>query len=487
MHRNVSVLLAAALLACATGAAAQAQKSDPKAEQALAAVEAAMGTKDLKSITISGRAWTVRNGFRQTRTASPPWFPRNEIMGYVRAIDLAAPASLATGKTYAENIFHEPPTWGTYVQNIPADKTAWADQLYIWLTPWGFLAGAEKNGATVSTVDGHTVLSWKSPESQKSPGGLRYTVNATIGSDNLIAETETWVDDPFVGDLKISAVYGDYKKLDGVEVPRLTEISEGGGAVFGVAIEKADANPGNLAALLTAPPAPAGLGGPPPGGPTPSGQVDQLAPGVWLVNGAYNSLVVEFEKDLVVFEAGGSEARGEEILAAVKTLSKKPIRGVVVSHPHSDHTAGLVPFVRAGVPLIVAGNSVDFQRWALSQPRTLLGQPTLSPKFEVVPAGGVLTIEDSKNRLELHTVDNLHTDSMLFGYLPKLKLAIQADFTIRVDKDGKTLPASGQTILVRQLADYVKAHDLKFDRLLSVHASPNKFGVEDVLQALPAE
>jgi hypothetical protein len=454
----------------------------------LAAVEAAMGTENLSSITVAGRAWTARNGFRQTRTANPPWFPRNEITDYVRTIDLTAPASLATGETYASNIFFEAPVPGAYVQNIPAEQTAWAQQHNLWLTPWGFLAGAEANGATVSTVDGQRVLSWRSPEGQTSPSGMRYTVNAYLDDDDLIEKTETWVDDVFMGDMHVSAVYSDYKELDGVMVPAVTEIWQGGGALFGVALTDADANPDNLAALMTPPPPPPGAGGAPPGGALAAPAVEQVAPGVWLITGAYNTLVVEFENDLVLFEAGTTgPARGDQILEAVKTISDKPIRAVVNSHPHSDHSGGLPPLVAAGIPVIVSENSVDFMRMALSTPRTLLGEETLNPQFETVPADEPLIIEDSMNRLELHTIDNLHTDSMLLAYLPEHSLAMQADFTIRVDAQGDTLPASGQTVLIRQLAEYVQAHDMKFDRLLSVHASPNQFGVEDVLMALPEE
>jgi glyoxylase-like metal-dependent hydrolase (beta-lactamase superfamily II)/predicted small secreted protein len=486
MRRTAHVLVGAALLAgCAT------MDGAPRDGAAtLAAVQAAMGTENLSSLTVSGRAWTVRNGFRQTRTANPPWFPRNEIMSYVRTIDLEAPASLATGETYVENIFHEPPTWGVYVQNIAAEQTSWAQQLNIWLTPWGFLAGAEANGATAARVDGHTVLSWSSPEGQTSPSGLRYTVNATITDDNLIAMTETWVDDAFMGDMHISAYYLDYRAIDGVMVPSVTEIVQGGGAVFGVALTDADANPADLAALMTPPPpAGPGFGGPPPGGPAPAPAdlVEEVAPGVYNIQGGYNTLVVEFENELVLFEAGQSPARGEVILEAVRSISDKPIRGLAISHPHSDHTPGVPPIVAAGVPLIVAANSVDALRMQLSGPRTLLGEDALSPTFEAVPDGGVLVIEDSMNRLELHHVDNLHTDSMLFLYLPEHRIAMQADFTVRVDQNGRTLPASGQTVLIRELAEYIVAHDLQFDRMLGVHASPNQFGVRDVLMALPAE
>ncbi len=488
MLTKTYLLAGAALLAgCAT-----AGMSPPRDGSAtLAAVEAAMGAENITSISISGDAWTARNGFRQTRTASPPWIARNDIQDYVRTIDLTAPASLARGQAYASSMFFEPPVWTAYTQNIPATQTGWAQQLNIWLTPWGFLAGAEANGATVSTVAGQTVLSFQSPEGQTSPSGMRYTVNAYLDDDNLIAKTETWVDDAFMGDMNVSAVYRDYREMDGVMVPAVSEIWQGGGALFGVTTTSADANPANLAALMTPPPAPAGAGGPPPGGgapaapPAPADLVAELAPGVYMIEGAYNSLVVEFENELVVFEAGLNPARGEVVLEAVRSISDKPIRGVVVSHPHSDHTGGLTPLVAAGIPLIVSDNADESMREYLSAPRTLLGQETFSPEFETVPDGGVLVIEDSMNRLELHHIDNLHTDSMLLAYLPAHSLAMQADFTIRIDANGRTLPASGQTVLIRQLAEHVREHDMQFDRLLGVHASPNQFGVEDVLMALP--
>ncbi len=338
-------------------------------------------------------------------------------------------------------------------------------------------------------MDGQTVLSWTSPEDQVSPSGAPYTVNAVITDDDLIAMTETWVDDPLMGDMRIAAYFVDYREMDGVMAPAVTTIVQGGGEVFGVAITGADADPENLAELMTPPPAGPGFGGPPGGPPAdPADLVEPLAPGVWRITGGYTALVVEFENDLVVFEAGQSEARGEQILAAIATISDKPIRGVVVSHPHSDHTGGLPPVLRAGHPLIVSENSVGFWELVLDTPRTLLGEaPFASEIGETVPDGGVLVIEDSMNRLELHHVDNLHTDSMLLGYLPAHSLAIQADFTVRFDQDGNTLGPDGQTIFIRQLAEHLLAHGMAFDRLIGVHAGMYPHGSEDVLMALPAE
>ena len=255
------VLPARFALGCADGtdsqSAAPAAPPAPSASELLEDVVAAMGTANLSSITYSGRAWRIRNGWMQTPHADPPWPYRDEITNYRRTIDLAQPASLAMGDTFAQNLFLAPATAGTYTQNVPATATAWSQQLEIWLTPWGFLKGAEDNGVELSSgmLDGveYRVLSWMSPEDQTSPSGLRYTVNGYINDDNLVAGVETWVEDAFMGDFHVRQVYRDYRGLNGLMVPQTIEQQRGGGGVFGVIVADATGNPGNLSELMVAP------------------------------------------------------------------------------------------------------------------------------------------------------------------------------------------------------------------------------------------
>jgi glyoxylase-like metal-dependent hydrolase (beta-lactamase superfamily II) len=58
--------------------------------------------------------------------------------------------------------------------------------------------------------------------------------------------------------------------------------------------------------------------------------------------GSYDSVVVEFKDHVMMLEAGQSEARGLAYIAETKKLfPNKPIRYVMNTHPHSDHTGGL--------------------------------------------------------------------------------------------------------------------------------------------------
>ncbi|MBN1239917.1 MAG: MBL fold metallo-hydrolase, partial [Gammaproteobacteria bacterium] len=194
------------------------------------------------------------------------------------------------------------------------------------------------------------------------------------------------------------------------------------------------------------------------------------------ITGGYVALVAEFEDHVLVFEAGQSEARGQQILDTVNELiPDKPVRYIVNSHPHSDHTAGLVPFIRAGATLVTHENNVDFLTMALSTPRTLLGEETLNPQIEGVEGVGVY--EDATMRVELHSVPNGHTDGMLVAFLPEQEVLFQADFT---------LPQEGADAnpFVVTLAEYVDETGLDFEHYLAVHAAAEPQTKADLLAAI---
>jgi len=448
----------------------------------------AMGMEFFTSVNYSGEAWRVRNSFRQTRTASPPWPERDTISNYQRAIDLrnvGSPVSRASGDTFASNLFLDPPVAGTYTQNVAADQRAWNQQLEVWLTPWGFLKGAQQYGATAAEqmLDGAavTALTWQSPETQTSPGGLRYTVTGYIGADNLVSRVETWVEDAFMGDMHVVALFSDYRDMNGLMVPATMEQQRGGGGIFGVSVNNAAMNPVNINELVAIPPPAAapgggGGGGAPAAPPALADITQQLAENVYLISGGYQAVAIGFSDYVAVFEAGQSEARGQQILDATKAVFPgKQIRYIVLSHPHADHTAGLIPFVREGATVLTHENNIEFLTMALSTPRTLLGEATLSPRFR--PAEDVTVLEDDAMRLELHHIDNLHTDGMIVGLIPSARALFQADFTLPVN-------GAAANPFVVNLAEYVDANGLDFDHYIAVHAAATPQTKADLLATI---
>ena len=75
----------------------------------------------------------------------------------------------------------------------------------------------------------------------------------------------------------------------------------------------------------------------------------QLAPGVWSairqdpfeLPQEGNSVFIVTDQGVVLFDAGGSPAMGEAIVAKVRSVTDKPITHVIISHWHGDHMRGL--------------------------------------------------------------------------------------------------------------------------------------------------
>jgi len=458
-----------------------AQPAAPDAKTVIAAASKAMGADNLSSITYSGAAVDVN--FLQTRNIDGPW-PTRPITDYTRAIDFTQPSSRATGATNNPGIQGGPGVPGVYNQLITPANSAWAQQLEIYLTPWGFLKGAAANNATVheQKVDTKTyqVVSWSPP--QKAPSGAAYRVNGYIDDQNMVERVETWLEHPTLGDMHIESVFRDYKDFAGVEVPALITQKRAEWPVFEAQISRAIPNPPNIEGLVTPPPPPQGQGkqdgkgaaptpgATPPPGATPAVQSEKLADGVYRITGSYVSMAVEFKNYVLVLEGGESEARGLAVIDETKRLfPNKPVRYVFNSHPHSDHTAGLAPFVAAGATIITQENNKKYLEAALGAPRTLLGdtlaKSNKKPKIETVAEKRVL--KDSTRTVEFYHITKMnHSDGMLIAYLPKEKVLFQADFT---------LPAPGQPaneFVVALAANLDRLNLWDFDRYTPVHA-PN--------------
>ena len=226
----------------------------------------AMGAAGLNAITYSGSA--ANGNFGQSRTISFG-LASTTIRNYTRTIDFTQPASYASGDPIPPAVRGGPPPQpgapGSYQQLITPANAAWAQQLQIWVTPWGFLRGAAASAnATLRTkkVDEipYRIVTW-SP-AQKAPSGQPYKVVGYISPENLVDRVETWVEHPVLGDLHVELFYKDYQDLGGLKVPRRISMKQVGMETFVAAITAATKNPDDLAQRMTPPPN-AGRGGGP--------------------------------------------------------------------------------------------------------------------------------------------------------------------------------------------------------------------------------
>jgi glyoxylase-like metal-dependent hydrolase (beta-lactamase superfamily II) len=480
--------LVAICLACPCG---NAMAQD--ARTVVANAQKALG--DPKSITYSGSAKDV--AFQQcganaaAMTCRGTHDPMRPINNYVGLVDLTAPASRQTGTT--NNIGpggSTTVTLGTFFQQVTPQQAdvsqSWANSLAFYITPWGFLKGAAENNATLSRrrVDGknYTVLAW-SP-AVKAPSGKAYVINGYVNENNIVDRVETWLGESIMGDMHIVATYTGWRDFGGAMAPSKIVQTRGGWPFFEIDVTAAKVNPPDVATLVPAPAPAAGRGGPA-GGPPPAGGAgggqagapafaitsEKLGDGLYRLTtgpGSYDSVVVEFKDHVMILEAGQSEARALAYIAETKKLvPNKPIRYVMNTHPHADHTGGLPAMVAEGATIITQKNNEAFFEKALNTPRTLLNDTLAknSKRARVEAVAEKKVYSDGTRTVEMYHVSPVpHSNGLMIAYIPKEKVVFQGDFS---------LPTPGQPANdhIKALVPILEKLNLDFDRYINVHAS----------------
>jgi len=467
MAINWKAIVALAALGAASAAFAQ------NAATVVANASKAMGVEGLNSVTYYGSGANYNLG--QNNNSNYPW-PRVNVNDYRRTIDFTKPALLSTGQTYGVPVTGGPAALAPFTQNITSANPAWANQLEIWVSPWGFLKGAQQFNATARRRGDETELAFDAPV--KAPGGQAYRVVGYVNRDNLVTRVETRLENPVFGDMLVSTEYSDYRDSMGLKYPSAIVQKRGGWPTFDAQILGANANPANLTALMT-PPAPPGGGGPPAGGAPPAPPAaasERLANGVYRITGGYVALAVEFNDYILIFEpAGQNDARSQAIIAEAKrVIPGKPIRYGVLSHHHFDHTSGIGAVVAEGITIVTHEVNKAFFENALSGPRTLapdaMAKAGKKPVIETVGDKRVFT--DGTQTVEIHNIKGLpHADGMLIAYIPSARIVAYADMFNLVAPGQPAVPnppVVGTQVFVANL----ERLGLDWENLISVHA-PN--------------
>jgi len=194
--------------------------------------------------------------------------------------------------------------------------------------------------------------------------------------------------------------------------------------------------------------------------------------------GSYDSVIVEFKDYVMMLEAGqGTNPVENRALAYIaetkKLIPNKPIRYVMNTHPHSDHTGGLPALVAEGATIITQKNNQEFFERGLNTPRTLLTDTLAkNPKKAKVEAVGEKKVySDGTRTVEMYHIPGApHSNGLMVAFIPKQKgltagVLFQGDFS---------LPNAGETANdhIKALVPVLDKLNLDFDRYINVHTSP---------------
>lgn len=292
----------------------------------------------------------------------------------------------------------------------------------------------------------------------------KYKIEGYINDGNLVERVRTWVDNDVLGDMLVESVYSDYKDFNGVKAPTFMIVKQGGfpTLLLGVTDVKT-----NVPVTIPPPPQPASA--------AVAVQTEKVADGVYyLRGGTHHSVLVEFSNYVAVIEAPQNEARSLAVIEEVKKLvPNKPIRYLINTHHHFDHSGGLRTYVDAGATIVTNDINKDFYEKAFASPRTLnpdrLEQSKKKAVIEVTGNKKVLT--DGTRTLELHLIqNNPHNDGIMMAFLPKEKILVEADLYTPPAANAAA-PAANAPVNPAALAllDNLERLRLDFDTILPLH------------------
>jgi len=135
---------------------------------------------------------------------------------------------------------------------------------------------------------------------------------------------------------------------------------------------------------------------------------------VYRVSGDYQShFTYAFKVDggLLLYDSPINDRRSEVVLSKIRNeFSTAPIKYVVHSHNHFDHTGGVRGNLTEGGELIVGTGSKTFIEGVLQRPSTVLPNPIDGLNVNVIGLADNMTIGQGDEQVELYTISTLHAE-----------------------------------------------------------------------------
>lgn len=281
-----------------------------------------------------------------------------------------------------------------------------------------------------------------------------------ISFDNatkLPAVIRTMDDDNVHGDAPFDAVLGDWKSVGNIKVAHSISMRINGVEVGKVTYTQVTANPTVAADTFAVPDAvktalkrPAAGNVPhqwiirrlymsrfadteqpflPPGSRL---SLVELTMGVQHTQGASgNNLIVEMDDHLVMFNSPYGEALSRMAIDLAKAkYPGKPIKYLVQTHHHMDHSGGMRTYVAEGATILVAAQTQAYFNKALRTARTVANdeQQKARKPIRIVGVKDQHVLKDKAgNEIRIYNIKNPHSDGYLLGHVVKANVVFVTD------------------------------------------------------------
>src|SRR5713101_147720 len=263
---------------------------------------------------------------------------------------------------------------------------------------------------------------------------------------HLPAAVRTRDDDNINGDSNFDLVLTDWKPLGGVQIARSLSYRVNDVEVAKLTYREVSANPAIAADTFAVPAAVKAAAKPPATGNVPYQWVlrrlfltrftdsdniifadggglklVQLTPNVQHVEGGgANNLIIAMKDHLVIFDAPYGELQSRWTIDAAKAkYPGKPIRYLVLTHHHMDHTGGMRTYVAEGAKVIVPSGDKAYFEKDVKSPHTIVPDDLQKkPRpAEIIEVKDQMTLKDETAEIHLYNIPNPHVQGFLLGHV----------------------------------------------------------------------
>lgn len=450
----------------------------------LSSAAQALSVDAVQSIEFSGSGRWFQ--FGQAPAPGLPW-PQFNVSRYVASIDYASASARVqinriqtvepdrvrpvAVEQKVDQYVSGPLAWNQTVAPVAPAATTQAAAVEersaeIWATPQGFIKAALANQAKSKALKGGVEVSF-------TVAG-KYTYVGFINAQDQVERVRTWIANPVLGDTLVETSFSHYVNHGGVSFPSHIVRTQGGFRVLDIAVSSVKVN-GTSAfkapdAVASAPVPPVNVA------------VNKLADGVYyLTGGTHHSVAIEQRDHVVLVEAPLNEARSLAVIDKVKaTIPGKPIKFLINSHAHFDHSGGLRTLVDEGATIVTQQGNVPYYKSIWSAAHTIqpdrLAQSRKTARLQGVGSKHVLG--DGQRRIEIHALaDNTHNDAFVLVYLPEEKILIEGDAYTPLAAGAKP-PATPNPYAVN-LLDNIEKLKLDVRQIAALHG-PGVVGLPDL-------
>jgi glyoxylase-like metal-dependent hydrolase (beta-lactamase superfamily II) len=147
----------------------------------------------------------------------------------------------------------------------------------------------------------------------------------------------------------------------------------------------------------------------------------ELAPNVQHVEGGTaNNLIIAMKDHLIIFDAPYGELQSRWVIDAAKAkYPGKPIRYLVLTHHHMDHTGGMRTYVAEGAKVIVpSGDKGYFEKDVRARHTIVSDDLQKKPqKAEILEVTDEMTLKDDTTEIHLYNITNPHVRGFLLAHV----------------------------------------------------------------------